>query len=79
MLGVTAYGLHRYQTMEVKYQVDRTMPLHPLKGGALPNFPERARYGNQGPKPELEIGEATAPAGNQAAADKPVVGVGPAS
>lgn len=29
--GATVYGLHRYQTMEVEYNVDRTMPLPPLK------------------------------------------------
>ncbi len=28
--GATVYGLHRYQTMEVEYNVDRTMPLPPL-------------------------------------------------
>lgn len=30
LLGITVYGLHRYQTMEVEYHVDRTMPLPPL-------------------------------------------------
>ena len=31
LLGVTVYGLHRYQTMEVEYTVDRSMPLPPLE------------------------------------------------
>lgn len=31
LLGITVYGLHRYQTMEVEYTVDRSMPLPPLK------------------------------------------------
>lgn len=31
--GATVYGLHRYQTMEVEYNVDRTMPLPPLSKG----------------------------------------------
>lgn len=31
--GVTVYGLHRYQAMEVEYTVDRTMPLPPLHEG----------------------------------------------
>lgn len=30
LLGITVYGLHRYQTMEVEYTVDRSMPLPPL-------------------------------------------------
>jgi len=33
LLGVTVYGLHRYQTMEVEYTVDRSMPLPPLEAG----------------------------------------------
>lgn len=31
LLGITVYGLHRYQTMEVEYTVDRSMPLPPLE------------------------------------------------
>ncbi|MEX2468281.1 MAG: hypothetical protein WD396_00860 [Pseudohongiellaceae bacterium] len=31
LLGLTVYGLHRYQTMEVEYTVDRSMPLPPLE------------------------------------------------
>lgn len=31
LLGITVYGLHRYQTMEVEYTVDRSMPLPPLQ------------------------------------------------
>lgn len=34
LLVVTVYGLHRYQTMEVEYNVDRSMPLPPLEGEA---------------------------------------------
>ena len=79
LLGVTVYGLHRYQSMEVEYQVDRTMPLPPLKRGSQPNFLERARSGNQDSAPELESGAATAPAVKQAAADKPEVDVEAAS
>lgn len=30
LLGITVYGLHRYQTMEVEYTVDRSTPLPPL-------------------------------------------------
>lgn len=30
LLGITVYGLHRYQTMEVEYNVDRSTPLPPL-------------------------------------------------
>lgn len=33
LLGATVYGLHRYQTMEVEYNVDRSMPLPPLQDG----------------------------------------------
>jgi len=32
LLGITVYGLHRYQTMEVEYTVDRSTPLPPLDG-----------------------------------------------
>ena len=31
LLGLTVYGLHKYQTMEVEYTVDRSMPLPPLE------------------------------------------------
>lgn len=37
LLGVTVYGLHRYQTMEVEYTVDRSMPLPPLEAGDKPS------------------------------------------
>lgn len=30
LLGLTVYALHRYQTMEVEYSVDRSAPLPPL-------------------------------------------------
>lgn len=30
LLGLTVYGLHRYQEMEVEFTVDRTVPLPPL-------------------------------------------------
>ena len=30
LLSATVYGLHRYQTMEVEYNVDRSTPLPPL-------------------------------------------------
>jgi len=30
LLGITVYGLHRYQTMEVEYTADRSAPLPPL-------------------------------------------------
>lgn len=79
MLGVTVYGLHRYQTMEVEYQVDRTMPLPPLKQGSQHDFLERARSGNQDSTPELESGAAIAPAVNQEATAKPEVVVEPPS
>lgn len=36
LLGITVYGLHRYQTMEVEYTVDRSMPLPPLESDAEP-------------------------------------------
>jgi len=35
LLGITVYGLHRYQTMEVEYTVDRSMPLPPLESDEL--------------------------------------------
>jgi hypothetical protein len=31
LLSATVYGLHRYQTMEVEYNVDRSTPLPPLE------------------------------------------------
>ncbi len=31
--GLIVYALHRYQSLEVEYRVDRTMPLPPLKEG----------------------------------------------
>lgn len=34
-LGLIVYGLHRYQSIEVEYTVDRTMPLPPLEGKHL--------------------------------------------
>ncbi len=33
LLGAIIYGLHKHQTMEVEYTVDRTMPLPPINGG----------------------------------------------
>ena len=55
-------------------------PCPHLKGaGAKPNFPERARSGNQDPAPEFKLGEATAPKGNQAAVGTPAVDAEPAS
>ena len=42
LLGLIVYGLHRHQTMEVEYQVDRTMPLPPI-GSA-----ERGKKGYRG-------------------------------
>ena len=71
LLGITVYGLHRYQTMEVEYQVDRNMPLPPLKRGSQPDFMARGRSGNQDSASELESDAATVPAGKLAAADKP--------
>jgi len=32
LLGLIVYALHRHQTMEVEYNVDRTMPLPPIAG-----------------------------------------------
>lgn len=31
LLGLTVYGLHKYQTMEVEYTADRAIPLPPLE------------------------------------------------
>ena len=76
LLGVTVYGLHRYQTMEVEYQVDRTMPLPPLKRGSQPNFLERARAGNQDLPPEMESDATSA---EKEDVDKPKVSPKPAS
>lgn len=33
LLAAIIYGLHKYQSMEVEYTVDRTMPLPPVSGG----------------------------------------------
>ena len=79
LLGVTVYGLHRYQTMEVEYQVDRTMPLPSLKRKSQPNFLERTRSGNQDSAAELESGAAITLAVKQEAAVKPEVDIEPAS
>ena len=79
LLGVTVYGLHRYQTMEVEYQVDRTMPLPSLKRESQPNFLERTRSGNQDSAAELESGAAITLAVKQEAAVKPEVDIEPAS
>ena len=44
VLGLIVYALHRYQSMEVEYTVDRTMPLPPLKEGLIPvNLPSLDR------------------------------------
>ena len=45
LLGLIVYGLHKYQTMEVEYQVDRTMPLPPIKGDGS-GKPQSARKKN---------------------------------
>lgn len=76
LLGVTVYGLHRYQTMEVEYQVDRTMPLPPLKRDAQPGLLKRTRPGNQDSTTEANDNTASAPTAQKAAAkpessDKP--------
>ena len=47
LLGITVYGLHRYQTMETEYTVDRSMPLPPLD-------PESVSPTDQSDTPDLE-------------------------
>lgn len=37
LLGLIVYGLHKYQTMEIEYQVDRSMPLPPIGGDSRSN------------------------------------------
>lgn len=37
LLGLIVLALHKYQTMEVEYNVDRTMPLPPLDGNETEN------------------------------------------
>jgi len=32
LLGLTVFALHKYQTMEVEFNVDRSLPLPPLQG-----------------------------------------------
>ena len=56
LLGITVYGLHRYQTMEVEYTVDRSMPLPPLDDEELTTAPERpapAAHDVETPTPTL--------------------------
>lgn len=64
LLGLIVYGLHKYQTMEVEYQVDRTMPLPPIDGenpgkaetaskrSGLAPKPQRSRIRNTRPRQE---------------------------
>lgn len=43
LLGITVYGLHRYQTMEVEYTVDRSTPLPPLDAERDPKTGKEVR------------------------------------
>lgn len=79
LLGVTVYGLHRYQTMEVEYQVDRTMPLPPLKRGSQAGILERTRSGNQDLEPEQAPEATTTSITETAAVAKPQASDTPAS
>lgn len=58
LLGITVYGLHRYQTMEVEYTVDRSMPLPPLDDEERAETPERPATRKQD---EQEAAAAQAP------------------
>lgn len=50
LLGITVYGLHRYQTMEVEYTVDRSMPLPPLDDELVQVSPEQVPRQAQEPE-----------------------------
>jgi hypothetical protein len=54
LLGLTVYGLHRYQNMEVEYNIDRSSPLPPLLK-ANPQQPKAEP--SQFTSPALEPGE----------------------
>ncbi|MCI5105749.1 MAG: hypothetical protein MRY76_03465 [Pseudomonadales bacterium] len=47
LLSATVYGLHRYQTMEVEYNVDRSTPLPPLES-------DEAGFADSAPDAETE-------------------------
>lgn len=64
LLGVTVYGLHRYQTMEVEYNVDRSMPLPPLDS-------QKDSSGAESPPQEGEEEEAVRAGGRERGASNP--------
>jgi hypothetical protein len=54
LLGLTVYGLHRYQNVEVEYRVDRSMPLPPLENEfSLPGTTRRAEIDIDSEQPAL--------------------------
>ncbi len=48
LLGIIVYGLHKYQTMEVEYHVDRTMPLPPIDGARRKHSSPESGMGTAG-------------------------------
>ena len=50
LLGLTVFALHRYQTMAVEFNVDRSVPLPPLESSADPAIPE-----NENTRPESRV------------------------
>lgn len=53
LLGLTVFALHKYQTMEVEFNVDRNLPLPPLHGD---NDVDKAKPKVSVTKPVQELG-----------------------
>ena len=53
LLGLTVFALHKYQTMEVEFNVDRSLPLPPLYGD---NDADQANQKASATKPVQEFG-----------------------